>query len=39
MVRTICGRKVVDRKITEEQLDMLGLKETVNGLATASGVR
>ena len=38
MVRAICGRKVVDRKTTK-QTDMLGLKETVNGIATANGVR
>ena len=39
MVRAMCGRKVVDRITTEEQLDMLGLKETVGGLATANGVK
>ena len=27
MVRVMCGQKVVDKK-TEEQMDMLGLKET-----------
>ena len=26
-MRAICGQKVVDRKTTEEQMDMLGLKE------------
>ena len=39
MVRAMCGQKVVDRKTTEEQMDMLGLKETVDQLATANGVR
>ena len=39
MVRATCGRKVADKKRTEEQVDKLGLKETVNGLATATGVR
>ena len=39
MMRAICGRKVIGRKTTEEQMNMLGLKETVNGLATANGVR
>ena len=34
-----CGQKVVDRKTTEEQMDMLGLKETIDRLATANGVR
>ena len=39
MVRAMCGQKVVDRKPTEEQMDMLGLKETIDRLATANGVR
>ena len=39
MVRAMYGQKVVDRKTTEEQMDMLGLKETVDRLATANGVR
>ena len=38
-VRAWCGWKAVDRKMTEEQMDMLGLKETVDGLATAIAVR
>ena len=39
MVRAMCGQKVVDRNTTEEQTDMLGLKETIDRLATANGVR
>ena len=39
MVRAMCGQKVVDRKTTEEQMDMLGMKETIDQLATANGVR
>ena len=39
MVRAWCGQKIVDRKTTEEQMDMLGLKETIDRLATANGVR
>ena len=39
MVRAICGQKVLDRKRIEEQMSMLGLKRTVDGLATANGVR
>ena len=39
MVRAMCGQKVVDRKTTEEQMDMLELKETIDRLATANGVR
>ena len=38
-MRTLCGQKVVDRKKTEKQIDMLGLKETIVWLATANGVR
>ena len=38
-MRAMCSQKVVDRKTTEEQTDMLGLKETINQLATANGVR
>ena len=37
MVRAMCGHKVVDRKTVEEQMDMLGLKETIGRLATANG--
>ena len=29
MVRAMRGQNVVDRKTTKEQMDMLGLKETV----------
>ena len=39
MVRATCGWKVVDRKTNEEQMNMLGLKEIVNGIATVNGVR
>ena len=35
----MCGQKIVDRKTTEEQMGMLGLKQTIDRLATASGVR
>ena len=34
MVRAMCGQKIVDRKTTEEQMDMLGLKETIDRLAS-----
>ena len=39
MVRAMCRQKVVDIKTTEEQMEMLGLKETTGWLATANGVR
>ena len=38
-VRAMYGQKVVDRKTTEEQIDMFGLKETMDRLATSNGVR
>ena len=38
MVRAMCGQKV-DRKTTEEQMDVLGLTETIDHLAPANGVR
>ena len=39
MVRAMCAQKVVDRKATEKQMNMLGLKETINRLATENEVR
>ena len=39
MARAMCGQKVVDRKTTEKQMDMLSLKETIDRLATANRVR
>ena len=39
MVRAMCGQKVDDKKTTEEQMDMLGLKEIIDRLATANGAR
>ena len=39
MVRAMCGQKVIDRKTTEEQMEMLGLKETIDRLATANEVK
>ena len=38
MVRAMYGQKVVDKKTTEE-MDILELKETIDRLATANGVR
>ena len=38
-MRAMCCQKVVDRKMTEEQMDMLDLKETLDQLAIANGVR
>ena len=38
-MRAKCGQKVVDKKTTKEQMDMLRLKETIDRLATANKVR
>ena len=39
MVRSMCGVKLVDRKKMEELMKMLGLKETLDRMAKANGVR
>ena len=39
MVRSMCGVKLVDRKNTEELMEMLGLKKTLDKMAKANGVR
>ena len=39
MVRAMCSQKVVDRKTTQELMDMLGLKKNIDWLATANEVR
>ena len=39
MVRAMCGVKLMDKKNTEGLMDMLGLKETIEKLAKANGVR
>ena len=42
MVGAMCGQKVVDRKTTKEQMDMLGnhrFKKIIDRFATENGVR
>ena len=39
VVRAMRGQKVVDRKTTKEQMDMLGLKEAIDQVTTTNGVR
>ena len=39
MVRSMCGVKLVDTKNTENLIKMLGLKETLDKMAQANGVR
>ena len=39
MVRSMCGVKLVDRRKMEDLMEMLGLKETLDSMAKANGVR
>ena len=39
MVRSMCGIQLVDRKNMEELIEMLGLKEKLDRMAKANGVR
>ena len=39
MVRAICGAKLMEKKRTEDLMEMLGFKETVVQMAKANGVR
>ena len=39
MMRSMCGVKLVDRKKMEDLMEMLGLKETLDRMAKANGVR
>ena len=39
MMRSMCGVKLVDRKKMVELMEMLGLKETLDRMAKANGVR
>ena len=39
MVRSMCEVKLVDRKNMEELIELLGLKETLDRMAKANGVR
>ena len=39
MMRTMCGVKLMEKRKTEDLMDLLGLKETIEGLARANGVR
>ena len=39
VVRAMCGAKLMEKKRTEDLIEMLGLKETVVQMAKANGVR
>ena len=39
MMKAMCGWKVLNRKTSEEQMDMLGLKENIDQIVTVNGAR
>ena len=39
MMRAMCGVKLIEKRRSQELMSLLGLKNTLDGLARASGVR
>ena len=39
MMRAMCGVKMVEERRSQELMSLLGLKDTLDGLAAAGGVR
>ena len=39
VVRAMCGAKLMEKKRTEDLMEMLGLKQTVVQMAKVNGVR
>ena len=39
MMRAMCGVKLIEKRRSQELMSLLGLKDTLDGLARASGVR
>ena len=39
MIRAMCGVKLLDRRNSEELMDMLSIKESLNRMAKASSIR
>ena len=39
MMRAMCGTKIIHKRRSQELMSLLGLKDTLDGLARASGVR
>ena len=39
MMRAICGDKVIEKRRSQELMSLLGLKNTLDGLARASGIQ
>ena len=38
-MRAMCGIKMIEKRSNQELMSLLGLKDTLDGLARASGVR
>ena len=39
MMRAMCGVRMIEKRRSQELMSLLGLKDTLDGLARASGVR
>ena len=39
MIRAMCRVKIIEKRRSQELMSLLGLKDTLDGLARASGVR
>ena len=39
MMRALCGVEMIEKRRSQELMSLLGLKDTLNGPARASGVR
>ena len=39
LVRAMCGVKIIEKRRSQKLMSLLGLKDTLDGLARASGVR
>ena len=39
MMRAMCGVKIIEKRSSQELMSLLGLKDTLKGLARATGVR
>ena len=39
IMRAMCGVKIIEKRRSKELMSFLGLKDTLNGLARAGGVR
>ena len=39
MMRAMCGVKIIEKRRSQEVMSLVGIKDTLDGLARASGVR